>query len=195
MRALSIERAGVPDDRLLIPGQTCWRTDRADRFACIVDAAEYFRHVKAAMLRARRRIILIGWDFDARTTFERGAKTLPGPNQLGAFLYWMLWKRPALDVYLLKSNLRLLKAFDGVWFGLTPVSLLNQISSSRIQFAVDGAHPARWHSRVARPDVTPRSATAGRGLAARRRCSVAWCRAGPGGRWDGELSRSTGPAN
>ena len=40
------------------------------------------------------RIMLIGWDFDARMTFERGAKTLPGPNQLGAFLYWMLWKRP-----------------------------------------------------------------------------------------------------
>ena len=47
------------------------------------------------MLRAQHRIMLIGWDLDARMTFERGAKTLPGPNQLGAFLYWMLWKRPS----------------------------------------------------------------------------------------------------
>lgn len=69
----------------------------------IVDAADYFKHVKAAMLRARRRIMLIGWDFDSRVTFERGRKTLPGPNQLGTFLYWMLWKRPGLDIYLLKS--------------------------------------------------------------------------------------------
>ena len=62
----------------------------------------------------------------------------------------MLWKRPALDVYLLKSNLRLLPAFDRIWFGLTPVSLLNQISSKRIHFAVDGAHPtgAVHHQKI-----------------------------------------------
>ena len=129
------------DDRLLTPGQTCWRTARAERFAPIIDAADYFKHVKAAMLRARHRIMLIGWDFDARVTFERGDKTLPGPNQLGVFLYWMLWKRPALDIYLLKSNLRLLPAFDGLWFGLAPVSFMNQISSKRMHFAIDGVHP------------------------------------------------------
>jgi phosphatidylserine/phosphatidylglycerophosphate/cardiolipin synthase-like enzyme len=131
----------VGNDRLLTPGQTCWRAARADQFACIIDAADYFKHVKAAMLRARHRIMLIGWDFDARVPFERGVKTLPGPNRLGAFLYWMLWKQPALDVYLLKSNLRLLPAFDGIWFGLTPVALVNQISSKRMHFAIDGAHP------------------------------------------------------
>jgi phosphatidylserine/phosphatidylglycerophosphate/cardiolipin synthase-like enzyme len=129
------------DDRLLTPGQTCWRIARADQFACIIDGADYFKHVKAAMLRARHRIMLIGWDFDARMTFERDATTLPGPNRLGAFLYWMLWKRPALEVYLLKSNLRLLPAFDGIWFGLTPVGLVNQVSSKRMHFAIDGAHP------------------------------------------------------
>jgi phosphatidylserine/phosphatidylglycerophosphate/cardiolipin synthase-like enzyme len=129
------------DDRLLTPGQTCWRVAPADRFAPIIDAADYFRHVKAAMLRARHRIVLVGWDFDSRVTFERGEKTLPGPNQLGAFLYWMVWKRPGLDIYVLKSNLRLLPAFDGLWFALTPVSLLNQISSRRLHFAIDGAHP------------------------------------------------------
>src|SRR5947209_12088629 len=130
----SVERSRVPDDRLLTPGQTCWRIERADQFACIIDAADYFKHVKAAMLRARRRIMLIGWDLDARTTFERGTKTLPGPNQLGTFLYWMVWKRPDLDVYLLKSNLRLLPAFDGIWYGLAPVSLVNQMTSRRMHY-------------------------------------------------------------
>ncbi|OBK18108.1 phospholipase D-like domain-containing protein [Mycobacterium asiaticum] len=139
------------DDRLLIPGQTCWRVARADQFAGIIDAADYFRHVKAAMLRARHRIMLIAWDLDARMAFERGSKTLPGPNQLGAFLYWMLWKRPTLEVYLLKSNLRLLPAFDGIWYGLTPVTLVNRLSSKRIRFAVDGAHPigAVHHQKIA----------------------------------------------
>ena len=138
------------DDRLLSPGETCWRVARADQFACIVDAADYFKHVKTAMLRARHRIMLISWDLDARMNFERGVKTLPGPNQLGPFLYWMLWKRPDLEVYLLKSNLRLLPAFDGIWFGLTPVALVNRISSKRIHFAIDGARPtgAVHHQKI-----------------------------------------------
>jgi phosphatidylserine/phosphatidylglycerophosphate/cardiolipin synthase-like enzyme len=141
----------VRDDRLLIPGRTCWRVAHADQFACVIDAADYFKHVKAAMLRAQHRIMLIAWDLDARMTFERGAKTLPGPNQLGAFLYWMLRKRPALEIYLLKSNLRLFPVFDGIWFGLTPVALMNQITSKRMHFAVDGAHPpgSVHHQKIA----------------------------------------------
>ena len=139
------------DDRLLTPGQTCWRVVGADQFACIIDAADYFRHVKAAMLRAQHRIMLIGWDFDARMSFERGEKSLPGPNQLGAFLYWMLWKRPTLEIYVLKTNLRLLRAFDGIWYGVTPVAVLNQISSKRMNFAIDGVHPTGsvHHQKIA----------------------------------------------
>src|SRR6478672_563698 len=138
-------------DRLLIPGETCWRVDRADRFAPIVDAADYFTHIKTAMLRAQHRIMLIGWDLDARMTFEPNRKSLPGPNQLGTFLYWMLWKRPTLEVYLLKSNLRLLPAFDGIWYGVTPVAFVNQITSRRMHFAVDGARPtgAVHHQKIA----------------------------------------------
>ena len=141
----------MSDDRLLIPGETCWRVASADQFASIIDAADYFRHVKTAMLRAQHRIMLIGWDLDARMAFERGDKTLPGPNQLGAFLYWMLWKRAGLEVYLLKSNLRLLPALDGIWYGVTPVALVNQISSRRMHFAIDGARPtgAVHHQKIA----------------------------------------------
>jgi phosphatidylserine/phosphatidylglycerophosphate/cardiolipin synthase-like enzyme len=60
---------------LLTPGQTCWRVAHADQFARLIDAADYFKHVKAAMLRAQHRIMLIGWDFDTRMRFERGVKT------------------------------------------------------------------------------------------------------------------------
>ena len=138
------------DGRLLITEETCWRVERADRLACIVDAADYFLQVKVAMLRAKRRIMLVGWDFDARTTFERGSKTLPGPNQLGAFLYWLLWRRPTLDIYVLKSNLRLLPMFDGLWYGLTPVSVVNRLTSKRLHFAIDGARPtgAVHHQKI-----------------------------------------------
>ena len=127
--------------RLLKPDETCWRTAHADRFSRITDGAHYLRDVKSAMLGAERRIMLIGWDLDYRTAFETDDVRLPGPNHLGLFLHWLVWRRPHLQVYLLKSNLRLLPAFDGFWFGIAPVSILNQITSRRMHFEVDGAHP------------------------------------------------------
>jgi phosphatidylserine/phosphatidylglycerophosphate/cardiolipin synthase-like enzyme len=144
------DRIGVRDQRLLVPGETCWRSAPADRYAAIVDGADYLRHVKAAMLNAHHRIVIIGWDLDYRTEFERGGTTLDGPNQLGLFLHWLLWKRRDLNVYLLKSNLRLLPAFDGFWFGIAPVSLLNRFTSARMHFAVDGVHPtgAVHHQKI-----------------------------------------------
>lgn len=140
----------MPDDRVLIPGETCWRLERADQFAVIVDAADYFRHTKAAMLRARERIVLIGWDFDTRTIFEPGGKTLPGHNELGPFLRSLVRKRPKLEVFVLKSNLRLLPAFESLWSGVTPVAVVNLFSSERMHFAIDGAHPtgAVHHQKI-----------------------------------------------
>jgi phospholipase D1/2 len=137
-------------DRVLIPGETCWRVERADRFACVVDGADYFRHCKTVMARAQRRIMLIGWDFDTRMTFERGAKTLAGPNQLGVFLRRLVRLRPKLEIYLLRSNLRMVPAFEGIWGDFTPVSLMNWLSSERLRFAIDGAHPtgAVHHQKI-----------------------------------------------
>jgi phosphatidylserine/phosphatidylglycerophosphate/cardiolipin synthase-like enzyme len=140
----------MSDGRLLVQGDTCWRVARADHYACIVDGADYFLHVKAAMMRAKRRVMLIGWDFDTRMTFERGEKTLAGPNMLRAFLWWLLRLRPALEVYILKSNLGLVPALQTIWDGVTPVALLNLLSSDRLGFAVDGAHPtgAVHHQKI-----------------------------------------------
>ncbi|MGE2729531.1 phospholipase D-like domain-containing protein [Mycolicibacterium vaccae] len=138
------------EGRLLVAGQTCWRTEIADRLAVIVDAADYFHHVKAAMLRARRRIILIGWDFDYRMTFEGGAKSLAGPNQFGDLLRWLVRRRSGLEICVLKSNLGLVPTLQTMWRGVIPVSLLNRVSSERLQFAVDGAHPtgAVHHQKI-----------------------------------------------
>jgi phospholipase D1/2 len=112
--------------------------------------------VKSSRLGATRRIMLIGWDLDYRTAFEADDAVLPGPNHLGPFLHWLVWKRPNLEVYLLKSILRLLPAFDGFWFGIAPVGLLNQITARSMHFAVDGAHPtgAVHHQKLVIVDDT-----------------------------------------
>ncbi|BBX18097.1 phospholipase [Mycolicibacterium duvalii] len=137
-------------DRLVVPGETVWQTARAQRFTPIIDGADYLAHVKAAMLRAHRRILIIGWDLDYRTTFEPDGATMAGPNWLGLFLNWLVWRERHLQVYLLKSNLRLLPIFDAFWFGAAPVSWLNRVTSNRMHFAVDGARPtgAVHHQKI-----------------------------------------------
>lgn len=72
-------------DPILVPGRTCWRMEKADRVAVIIDAAAYFARIKAAILNARHTVMLIGWDFDTRIKLEPD-DPMPGvPNELGDF--------------------------------------------------------------------------------------------------------------
>lgn len=134
-------------ETVLEPGSTCWRIARAERLTCIVDAADYFRHAKAAMLRAEKRIMLIGWDFDTRIKFEPDGATLEGPNKLGEFLEWLPERRPGLDIYLLKWNIG---AFSALARGMTPVFVLDWLTDPRLHFEIDGAHPvgAAHHQKI-----------------------------------------------
>jgi phosphatidylserine/phosphatidylglycerophosphate/cardiolipin synthase-like enzyme len=134
-------------NRILVPGQTCWRIERAKRFALIIDAADYFRIAKAAMLKAEHRIMLIGWDFDTRIKFEPEGPTLPGPNRLGAFLSWLPKQQPDLQIFLLKWDLGMIQALGR---GMTPLFILNLISSRRVHLKLDSAHPlgAAHHQKI-----------------------------------------------
>jgi len=134
-------------ETVLEPGSTCWRLARAERLTCIVDAADYFRHAKAAMLRAEKRIMLIGWDFDTRIKFEPEGATLEGPNKLGEFLEWLPERRPGLDIYLLKWNIG---AFSALARGMTPVFVLDWLTDPSLHFEIDGAHPvgAAHHQKI-----------------------------------------------
>src|SRR4051812_37169928 len=93
------ERGGAP---------LCWRRERATRAALVVDADAYFRAGREAMLKARRRIMLIGWDFDAR--IELGGERLCGePRTLGDFILWLVTRTPGLEVFLLRWNIGALR--------------------------------------------------------------------------------------
>jgi phospholipase D1/2 len=124
---------------ILRPGENCWRIERANRFAVIVDAQNYFRAVKESILAAEHSVYLIGWDFDTRVEFERGKTILPGPNSLGAFLRWLDKHRPSLQVYILKWDLGLLFELGR---GTTPLAMLGWLTSDRIHIRLDSAHPA-----------------------------------------------------
>lgn len=121
---------------LLQAGRNCWQQQPADRFALIVDAADYFVAVRQAMLKARHSIMLIGWDFDAR--IKLGEHDDDGPARLGDFLLWLADRSPALQIRLLRWDTG---AFKSLFRGNTMWTILRWKAHPRITLRLDGAHP------------------------------------------------------
>lgn len=123
------------------------RAARADRMAVVVDADAYFRALRRAMLLARRRIMLIGWDFDARVPLD-AAERLPGePATVGGLIRWLVDRRPDLEVYLLRWDLGAVRT---LFRGATAFTLLRWLAHPRIHARLDGHHPtgASHHQKI-----------------------------------------------
>ena len=113
----------------------CWRTALATRAAFVVDADDYFRAGRLAMLAAKRRIMLIGWDFDARIDLGGEGE---GPNELGEFILWLVKRRPELEIFLLRWDIGALRT---LFRGTTILTLLRWMWHGRIHTKLDSAHP------------------------------------------------------
>jgi len=121
-----------------------WRFARATRAHVVIDAAAYFELIHEAMLGARQRIHLIGWDFDSRIRLGGGRRwwnlRRKGryPARLGAFIVWLVRRRSDLEVRILKWNFGALKF---VLRGTMILDLARWLATPRIDFKFDGAHP------------------------------------------------------
>lgn len=109
---------------LLTPGRNCWRVETADRFAVLMENAAYFDALRSALGKARRSIVILGWQFDPRTRLDPQSSHSDHQAQIGHQLRMLVKARPELDVRLLiwKSPL-LIAASQGfyphkaqVWF-------------------------------------------------------------------------------
>ncbi|MBB3936746.1 phospholipase D-like domain-containing protein [Aureimonas phyllosphaerae] len=137
MDAVREATAGAAPTTILAPGRNCMAIDRADRLSVIVDADDYFRFARQAMTAARRRIMLVGWDFDGRIAlgYEAGAE---GPEKLGDFVLWLVERNPDLEIFLLRWDVGALKT---LLRGSTFFTLLKWMAHPRIHTKLDGAHP------------------------------------------------------
>lgn len=121
-----------------------WRYAHAKRASVIVDAENYFIHMQDAMLKAERRILLIGWDFDTRIHLAHGRRWWQRPSdssypsRLGGFIPWLSRKRPRLEIFILKWSVGALKLFLR---GAMTLDLLRWLPRPRIDFKSDTAHP------------------------------------------------------
>ena len=120
------------------PGRNCWQIARADRAAVIVDASDYFRIVRDAMANAKHRILLIGWDFDARIQLERDEKGDHQGETLGEFLLTLARTRPGIAIDILKWDVGALKQLGR---GASLLMMLRWAATKAITFKFDHAHP------------------------------------------------------
>src|SRR3546814_13961885 len=89
--------AMVTDGNMLELGRNCWRIEHATQATVIVDADEYFKAARAAMLKAKKQILLVGWDFDARIRLGEDCED-EGPQEVGAFFSWLVERTPGLRI-------------------------------------------------------------------------------------------------
>ena len=131
-----------------------WRYARASRASVIVDAADYFAFMQEAMLKSRRRILLIGWDFDTRIHLQRGRRWWQRawkrgyPARLGSFIAWLARHRKKLDIRILKWSVGALSTIGraSMWWDLA-----RWVRHRRINFRFDTAHPVgcTHHQKIA----------------------------------------------
>ncbi|MCC2978495.1 phospholipase D-like domain-containing protein [Sphingomonas sp. IC4-52] len=131
-----------------LPEEARWRIERASRAAVVIDADTYFRLARAAMMKARKQILLVGWDFDARIRLAWENEPPGVPTEVGEFITWLVRRRPDLNVYILRWDKG---AFKTLFRGKTLLTLTKwRFLRKRIHLKLDGHHPvgASQHQKI-----------------------------------------------
>lgn len=117
------------------PGSNCWKVAKADRLAVIVDACDYFRIVRRAMLEAEQRIMIVGWDFDTRIDLDPDDDDA---MDLGHFMLHLAKQRPDLEIRILKWDFG---AWKSLFRGSHLWMLFRWAMTRAIRFKFDAKHP------------------------------------------------------
>lgn len=104
----------------------------------LVDAADYFRSVREAIVQARHSVFILSWDIDSRMRLTPEGASDGYPEQLGDFLHAVVAERPSLHAYVLSWDFAMLYALEREWL---PVYKLGWRTHRRLHFALDARHP------------------------------------------------------
>jgi phosphatidylserine/phosphatidylglycerophosphate/cardiolipin synthase-like enzyme/uncharacterized membrane protein YdjX (TVP38/TMEM64 family) len=122
------------------PDRNVWRVAKANRAAVLIDGANYFAALRAAMIKARRSIVIAGWDLHSQTRLvgESGRADDGYPEGFAQLLAALVEEKPDLDVYLLLWDFSVLYAVERDPF---PALKLGWKTPSRIRFCLDDCVP------------------------------------------------------
>lgn len=152
--------AAVPGDAMelkvdggLQPGNNCWRIETATKLQFLIDGEEYFRALRASLLRAQHSIYIIGWDIDSRVLLPRLDESDHLPESLARFLGSLARFKPDLHIYILSWDYAFLFTLEREWLPILP---LQWRTHRRVHFKLDNSHPpgASHHQKLVVIDDT-----------------------------------------
>lgn len=127
------------------PGKNCWRVGQARRASFLIDGETYFSAVRAAAIRAQQSIIILGWDFDSRTSMLVDQPPDGFPDQIGEFFRELLRRHRTLKIHILTWDHHLIYSSEREW-----LPLANLFAPRRLHIVKDGDHPmgASHHQKI-----------------------------------------------
>lgn len=123
---------------VLREGNNCWRIEKAERVAVIIDTADYFTAFAQACRSAKRQILIVGWDFDRRERLFH-TEDEADDEELGSFLISLAKTRKKLQIFLLSWDFNMIYAAERE---LLPALRLRLQTPQRFHFRLDGRHPS-----------------------------------------------------
>ena len=142
-----------PAAGLLVPGRNCWRIERSKRVAFLIDGADYFSAVRAAVAKAKRSVYIVGWDIDSRIRLVPDGAKDGYPEELGDFLNEVVKRERNLRMHVLSWDFAMVFALDREWL---PIYKLDWRTHRRLRFRLDDKHPlgASHHQKIVVVDDT-----------------------------------------
>ena len=143
----------APSETLFQTGVRCRTVAQAGRASLLIDGRAYFEALRSSMLKAKRRIIIVGWDIDSRTDLapqlHEGDGITPdgAPTRLRPLLEQIAERNPEIRIQLLLWDFTLLYANKRESL---PMVKLELTTSPQIEARMDDALPfgACHHQKI-----------------------------------------------
>ncbi|MBT8079290.1 MAG: VTT domain-containing protein [Gammaproteobacteria bacterium] len=136
-----------PGSSLFREGDNCWKVSQADRFGWCVDGEDYFGAVRASMGKARREILIVGWDIDSRFELIRDEDDPNYPSELCDVLQQLADANEDLCVRVLSWDFAVVYMLERE---LLPARAFGWRKSKRLHFQLDNQHAtgASHHQKI-----------------------------------------------
>lgn len=119
------------------PLQACWRETEADAVGWCVDGEAYFAALRSALGKARREILIVGWDIDSRLELIRDRTHPDHPSRLADTLQTLAEQSPGLTVRVLAWDYALVYVLERE---LLPARAFGWQKYRRLYFHLDDRH-------------------------------------------------------
>jgi phospholipase D1/2 len=125
-------------ERIINSGRRSWCTRPVNDIRLLIDGDDYYREFYRVASRARRYLLLSGWQFDSDVALLRGGEEeeVEGPVTLLKFLSHLAEKNPELEIFILAWDYHAVFAMEREWLQ----DIVFQWNNARIHYLFDSNH-------------------------------------------------------